>query len=515
MQRRKFLAMSSITSLWLLSGCESGIATGSNSANAGSSGDMIAGRKGMGGGNGGRMNGGRMGGGNNGGGTGGGNTGTPATSTLPIPELRRPVLRDGVQHYDLDVVEAEHAFFKGAKTKTYAIEGSYLGPTLLLSNGDDVSLNYTNKLPVETTMHGHGMHVPGEMDGTAHQPIAVGSTWSAKYTVDQRACMNWYHPHYMHKTAPHVYQGLAGCIIIEDDESRALDVPQRYGIDDIPLVLQDRFFSADKTALVYAPSNMQLNMGYVGDTFIANGAIEPTFEAEAKELRIRLLNGSNSTMYTLGFTNGKVFKQIATDNAFLEKPVSMSKIVLSPGERAEIVVDLTDDMGSALVLQEFNYTKTFLTVNVSKEATAVTTTPRRLTTLEPIETPVRKRVFKLGMKGMGQFTINGKSMDMMRIDERLNLGDVEEWEIINNMGMNHNFHIHATHFRVISRNGSAAKVRANEKGYKDVVHLAGKERVKFIVKMTDVTADDANPYMFHCHFLEHEDNGMMGQFTVS
>ena len=449
----------------------------------------------------------------------GGSTPTPPPTVtpkaLPIPELRRPVMKNGIQHYDLNVVESEHSFFEGVKTKTYAIDGTYLGPTLLLKNGDDVSLNYTNKLSEETTMHGHGMHVPGEMDGTAHQAIAVGSTWSAKYTVNQRACMNWYHPHYMHKTAPHVYQGLAGCIIIEDDESRVLDVPQRYGIDDIPLVMQDRFFSADKTELVYAPSRMQLNMGYVGDVFIANGAIEPTFEAEEKELRIRLLNGSNSTMYNLGFTNGKVFKQIATDNAFLESPVSMSKIVLSPGERAEIVVDLTDEMGSAFVLKEFNYNKTFLTVNVSKSATAVTTTPNRLTTLDAIEAPVRTRQFRLGMMGMGQFTINGKSMDMMRIDERLNLGDVEEWEIINDMGMNHNFHIHATHFRVISRNGSAAQVRANEKGYKDVVHLAGGESVKFIVKMTDVTADDANPYMFHCHFLEHEDNGMMGQFTVS
>jgi len=436
------------------------------------------------------------------------------STALPIPPLMMPTDINGVKHYDLDINEAQHEFYEGILTDTYAMNGSYLAPTLLLKNGDDVSLNFRNNLAEETTMHGHGMHVPGEMDGTAHQPIAIDSVWSAKYTVNQRACMNWYHPHYMHKTAPHVYQGLAGCIIIEDDESRALDVPQRYGIDDIPLVMQDRFFSADKTSLVYAPSRMQLNMGYVGDVFIANGAIEPSFEAEAKELRIRLLNGSNSTMYDLGFANGKTFKQIASDNAFLESPVLMSKIVLSPGERAEIVVDLSDDMGSTFVLKEFNYNKTFLTVNVSKSATAVTTTPDRLTTLDAIEAPVRKRQFRLGMN-RGEFTINNKSMDMMRIDERLKIGEVEEWEIINDMGMNHNFHIHATHFRVISRNGSAAQVRENEKGYKDVVHLAGGESVKFIVKMTDVTADDANPYMFHCHFLEHEDNGMMGQFTVS
>ena len=489
MQRREFLTLSTITSLWLLTGCGGG---GSDFP----------------------MGGGTNPGGNNPGGSNPGN-GTPLVGSLPIPALKIPTEINGVQHYDLNIVEAQHTFFEGVQTNTYAVDSTYLGPTLLLKNGDDVSINYTNKLPVETTMHGHGMHVPGNMDGTAHQQIAVGGTWSAQYTVNQNACTNWYHPHYLHKTAPHVYQGLAGFIIIEDDESKVLDIPKRYGIDDIPLVMQDRFFSADNTSLVYAPSNMQLNRGYVGDTFIANGAIEPTFEAEEKELRIRLLNGSNSTMYNLGFTNGKVFKQIASDNAFLETPISMSKIVLSPGERAEIVVDLTGDMGSAFVLQEFNYTKTFLTVNVSKTATAVTTTPNQLTTLDAIEIPIRKKQFRLGMSGMGNFTINGKAMDYNRIDERLTLGEVEEWEIINDMGVNHNFHIHATHFRVISRNGSAAQVKANEKGYKDVVYLPPNESLKFIVKMTDVTADDANPYMFHCHFLEHEDNGMMGQFTVS
>ena len=106
---------------------------------------------------------------------------------------------------------------------------------------------------------------------------------------------------------------------------------------------------------------------------------------------------------------------------------------------------------------------------------------------------------------------------MNRIDERLNQGDVEEWEIINGTGTNHNFHIHGTHFRVISRNDNPALVAENEKGYKDVVYLPPNEKVKFIVEIPNdgVTADDANPYMFHCHFLEHEENGMMGQFTVS
>ena len=437
--------------------------------------------------------------------------------TLPIPELLRGTERGGIKHYDLNIVEAEHTFFEGIKTKTYAMNGTYLGPTLLLEKGTDVSINYKNRLSVETTMHGHGMHLAGNMDGSAHQPIAVNGTWSAKYTVNQTACTNWYHPHYLHQTAPHVYQGLAGILLIEDSESKSIDLPKRYGIDDIPLVLQDRFFTADKKALDYSPSGMQLHDGYVGDTFITNGAIAPTFSAEAKEIRLRLLNGSNSTMYTLAFKRGTAFKQIASDNAFLETPVEMRQITLSPGERAEIIVDLTDRMDEQLILVDTMYNKTFLSINVNKASTATTVLPSVLTTLDPIPTPINRRQFTLGMGGMGTFTINGKVMDMNRIDARLSRGDVEEWEIINGTGSNHNFHIHGTHFRVISRNGNPADVAENEKGYKDVVYLPPNERLKFIVEIPNdgVTADKNNPYMFHCHFLEHEDNGMMGQFTVS
>ncbi len=486
MNRRDFITFSGVAVIALLGGCGG---SGENSSNTGSSGN-----------------------------TSGGNASTADSGKpLPIPVLHTGELREGVRHFDLTIQEASHEFFSGIQTATWGIDATYLGPTLLMRRGEDVSVNYTNRLPEATTMHGHGMHVPGEMDGTAHQPIAVNTTWSAQYHVDQTACTNWYHPHYMHKTAPHVYQGLAGMIIIEDSVSQSLDLPKRYGIDDIPLVLQDRFFSDDKRSLLYAPSNMQLARGYIGDTFITNGAIKPVFDAEAKELRLRLLNGSNSTVYTLGFNDNRAFHQIATDNGFLETPVSMSRLTLSPGERAEIVVDLSSDLGSTLVLHEYRYNKEFLTINVSKDQTATTSLPASLTTLDPIPAPTNTRTFTLGMTGMGTFTINGKTMDPNRIDVALSQGDVEEWEIINDMNMDHNFHIHGTHFRVISRNDDPNAVLENEKGYKDVVYLPAQSRVKFIVSVPNdgVTADANNPYMFHCHFLEHEDNGMMGQYTVS
>ncbi|HIQ47622.1 MAG TPA: copper oxidase [Sulfurovum sp.] len=452
--------------------------------------------------------------GGGGGGNDAGSTLTPIAKSLPIPPSLTGTgagTASDPKVYELRVQSSSHDFFHEGKTATYAVNGTFLGPTLFLRDGEDVSIKYENTLSETISMHGHGMHLPANMDGSAWQNIAAGTTWSAKYTVNQKACTNWYHPHTLKQTSEQVYKGIAGMIIIEDAESDALDLPKRYGIDDIPLVLQDRKFD-NAVQLLYSPNMHEVMTGYIGDTFLANGAIEPTFDAEAKEIRFRILNGSNSSMYKIGFSDGRAFKQIATDNAFLESPVSMTSLVLSPAERAEIVVDLSGDIGKSIELKEFLYNKTFVKINVSKSASATTTLPSALTTLTRLVPPSTvTRTFTLEASD-GNFTINNKVMDLNRIDETVYLDDIELWEITNTMGVNHNFHMHGTHFQLISRNGNTS-IPANEDGYKDTVWIPADESVQIVVKMTDYT-DITVPYMYHCHFLEHEDRGMMGQFIV-
>ena len=474
MKRRNFLKLSAVTSLWILTGCGGG---GTNSSSV--DGDL-----------------------------------TNNINKLFIPPLLEGTDVNGIKNYDLTIQKATHTFFTGLSTSTYAVNGTYLAPTLKLTNGDEVSINYTNKLDETTTMHGHGMHVPPEMDGAAHQPIASGETWSAKYTVKQRACTNWYHPHLMGKTAEHVYKGLAGLIIVEDDEINALDLPKEYGVDDIPLILQDRFFDSNGQ-IDYSPSRREIMMGYHGDVFITNGVINAFIDVANKEVRFRILNGSNSTVYDLAFDDGRTFKQIGTDNSLLEAPVEMTRLKLSPAERAEIVVDFSSDLNKTIFFKDIVQNKNFLEVKVSKEATTKTTTPNVLTTLNrhSLDEAVRTRTFSLSASGPGDFRINGVSMKMNVINERVPLNDVEIWEVTNTMGMNHNFHIHDSHFIIAKRNGSEANVLENEKGYKDTVFIAGNDTVTLLVKMTDFTSS-TKPYMYHCHFLEHEDAGMMGQFTV-
>ncbi len=435
------------------------------------------------------------------------------SSRLAIPPLLEGESISGVLHFDLSIQEGKRSFFEGTSTNTFGVNGSFLGPTLKMKNGDAVSINYTNNLNEPTTMHGHGMHLPAVMDGGVHQVIQAGETWSAQYTVKQKACTNWYHPHLMGKTAEHVYKGIAGLMILEDEESVNLDIPKTYGVDDIPLVLQDRFFDADME-LDYSPNTMQIMRGYIGDTFLTNGVVNAFVDVQAKEIRFRILNGSNSTVYNLGFKDGRSFKQIATDNSFLESPVDLNRVTLSPGERAEIVVDMSNLENETIYLKDFFQGKDFLKINVKALEIAQTKTPESLASLKKytIADALNSRRFTLS-GSMRSFYINGVSMDKSVINEKIPVNQVEVWEVKNQMGVNHNFHIHATHFLLIERNGKTSNVADNEKGYKDTVYIPPNESVKIMVKMSDYT-DKSNPYMYHCHFLEHEDAGMMGQFTV-
>ena len=440
----------------------------------------------------------------------------PAPGELAIPPLLDPAPTNGVKHFTLSIQQSTKQFFEGIDTKTYGISADYLGPTLLMRRGEEVSINYTNHFSETTTMHGHGMHLPANMDGGPHQTIAPGATWRARFKVNQHACTNWYHPHYMGKTAEHVYQGLAGLIYIEDDETRNLNLPHRYAQDDIPLVVQDRRFDSNGQ-LDYSPSRQEIRRGYFGDTFLINGVISPYFNAEAGLLRMRLLNGSNARVYRFAFSDNRSFKIIAGDNSLLPAPVSVSEVTLSPGERAEIVVDLRNDYGSTVTLTDRASDKSLLTVRVNRRSSAaIVSLPTHLSQslLFPnASDAVRTRRFTLDMAQM-HMTINGKSMDMNRIDERVPLNQLEIWEVENTMNMNHNFHIHATHFTVLERDGSSANLAPHEKGYKDVIFMPPRSRVKLLVKMTDYK-DSTYPYMYHCHILEHEDDGMMGQFLVT
>ncbi len=441
---------------------------------------------------------------------------------LKIPPLLEPQRDDaGRKVFDLDLQAGTTELLPGRKTETWGANGAYLGPTLRASRGDEVLINVHNELPETTTLHWHGMHLPAADDGGPHQMIDPPTTWSPSWTIDQPAATLWYHPHLMGKTADHVYRGVAGMFILDDPEADALPLPHEYGVDDIPVILQDKRFhddgSLDTSAGLISPT------GLLGSDIVVNGTYDPHLNVTDSRVRFRLLNASNARIYDIGFDDDREFLLIGTDGGLLAAPEPMTRIQLSPGERAEIVAEFEPgeravlrsfepDLGTDFFNERFSGgddTFDLLQVRAAKRLDPSPAVPARLVDeeLPARRDAVRTRRFELS----GQGSINDKSMDMDRIDQIVELGATELWEVENTAGIPHSFHVHDARFRIVAYGDSAVPPALS--GPKDTVYVPPGETVRFVVRFTDY-ADPSLPYMFHCHVLQHEDRGMMGQFVV-
>lgn len=453
---------------------------------------------------------------------------------LRIPPLDAGQMVDGQRKFDLTVGHGEMAFFADLKTKTMGINGDYLGPVLRFRAGEKVQLNVSNAMEEATTLHWHGFNLPAAADGGPHQVVAPGGDWTAEFEVREKASTMWYHSHLMGKTADQVWAGVAGMIIIDDEEADALDLPSSYGVDDFPVVLQDRAFNSSGQ-IPYRVNMHSRNMGMSGDVALVNGTVAPYLDVTTSLVRLRLLNGSNSSIYTLAFTDGRAFKQIASDGGLLAAPADTKMVRLAPGERAEIVVDMSDQTpamlrsflpagqsgGMGRMMQGGGPEMDFLELRPSASLNASPALPANLTDLPApnFDDATNSRQFTLQMQGMGMlnvftgggFTINGKSMDPSYINEVVKMGETEVWQISNASMMAHPFHIHNTQFRILARNGAAP--HAGEAGRKDTVLVDPGETVDILIRFDHYT-NETLPYMYHCHILEHEDAGMMGQFVV-
>ncbi|MGM0534205.1 MAG: multicopper oxidase family protein [Campylobacterota bacterium] len=432
-------------------------------------------------------------------------------NTLPIPPLAEYKEINGKKQFHLNVRKGEKTFINNVPTKSFGVNGDFLGPTLKVTRGEKIRLSVQNTLDEQTTMHWHGLHVAGKNDGGPHQVIDKDTTFNTEFTVDQRACTAWYHPHQMDRTGYQVYMGIAGFFFIDDKNSQK--VPHEYGVDDIPLVIQDRRF--DKNGQFdYVSSMHDRMMGVTGDVFLINGAVHPTFTPQKKLVRFRILNGSNSRIYSLGFDNKKAFDVIASDGGFFEKPQTMRNVLLSPGERVEIIVKFHKNEEFKLV---DSISKSFLMQLAAKEPGNSAALPKKIAKPFRIAPSADENVryFDLTM-GRGVALINNKKMDMSRIDETVALGTSEIWRIRNNqsrmMRMAHPFHVHGCSFEIIKRD--KRPIYPFEQGAKDTVLVAAGEVVDIRV-IFHKKAEKNTPYMYHCHNLEHEDLGMMGQFSVT
>lgn len=427
-------------------------------------------------------------------------------------------------------------FLGQSESPTWGFNQPYLGPTLRVANAAEVRADVTNTLDEHISVHWHGLVIPGDVDGGPHQTIAPNGNWSPVLPIDQPAATVWYHSHTHGETARQVHKGLAGVLQLTDglDDDRGL--PSHYGVDDLTLVLQDRRFDR-RGRMDYSLSMPDRMMGFLGDTMLVNGQVGATAVVPQGIVRLRLLNGSNSRIYALTMSDDRPMHLIGTDTGLLDRPIALQDLTLAPGERYELLVDFGDGgdvsllsgqstnmgmMGGGMMGGRRSSGPPFeiLPFKVEPSLTArITTLPDDLGGSRPDmdATGANRRNVTLDMAmgpGMmmrasgNRFSINGQAFDMDRIDLTVKRGALEHWTVSANMMM-HPFHVHGVTFQVLSQNGGPPKPQNS--GWKDTILIDGQAD---ILMRFDRPASESLPYMFHCHILEHEDGGMMGQFAV-
>ncbi|GET25855.1 multicopper oxidase family protein [Prolixibacter sp. NT017] len=460
--------------------------------------------------------------------------------------------KTNVYTYQTRILKAENA-------SVDKLPGSYLGPVIRVKQGQNVRVRFKNQLPRESVIHWHGLHIPQKMDGHPMYAIDKGGEFVYEFTVNNRPGTYWFHPHPDKYTGPQVYYGLAGLFIVEGDETGLPD-----GEYDVPLVIQDRKIDADNQLVYLDGGRMARMQGFLGDRILVNGQPDWNLDVKKGTYRLRILNGSNSRIYKLAWSDGSDIVAIGTDGGLLEKPVTRPYLMLSPGERIEIWKDFSSHNdgeevrlkslsfktgspmggggmmggmmgggqqqtpnGTAFDLASFQVTPQ---AGVQKELPAAFAKHRILSPSDAVNAN-NPRTFHFSFERM-QWVINGETFEMMGVAdwEKVKLNTTEIWEFINGGGsrgmgrmgnmmqMPHPVHLHGLQFRIIDRDVSdmsasvweSVKDGFVDQGWQDTFLLMPGMKVQAVMKFEDFTGI----FVYHCHNLEHEDMGMMRNYEV-
>jgi FtsP/CotA-like multicopper oxidase with cupredoxin domain len=442
---------------------------------------------------------------------------------------------NGLLELDLEAkVNSVQLGTQQAQLLTY--NGQIPAPRLEANPGDQVRIRFTNRLNQSTNLHFHGLHIPftGNADNVFRE-VTPGETVTYEFEIppDHPAGTFWYHPHWHGLVAEQLFGGLAGVFVIRGELD---NIPEIQAAKEEFLVLQD--FALDDTGQPLDSAQLSLMTGREGNVITVNGETSPNLSIPGNGLaRWRILNASPSRFYRLSL-EGHPFHLIASDGGALEQPLEMSEVLLTPGERVEVLVQGNGEaadyplmnlpydrgnmgmmgrgmmggrMGRGMMGQNpDSETPTVLARVSHQDSTASASLPTQLSSVPELPQPQQVRSFQLnhGMSpGMGMvFLINGKAFQHDRIDTAVKLNTVEDWEITNTGVMDHPFHVHGNAFQVMSRNGNLEPYRA----WKDTVLVRTGETVRIRMPFRDYTGTT----VYHCHILDHEDLGMMGSLQI-
>lgn len=408
--------------------------------------------------------------------------------------------------------------------------GQVPAPRLEAKPGDTVRIRFTNNLSQATNLHYHGLHVTpnGNADNVFLDiPPKESLTYEFPIPKNHPSGTFWYHPHRHPFVAEQIFGGLAGLFIIRGELD---EIPEIKAAKEEFLVLQD--FALDENGRIQTPDQMAMMRGREGQMLTVSGQINPSLSiASGGLLRLRILNASASRFYRLALENHP-FYLIASDGGALAAPIELKELLLSPGERAEVLVrgekeakqyrllNLPYDRGGMEMMgggmgmmgKNSETNPQVLATLIYQDSVSTLALPQKLIPLERLPEPKTVRRIELSMEmapGKGMvFMFNGKAFDPNQINTQVKLNTVEDWDLVNidPDRMDHPFHLHINPFQVISRNGQPETYQA----WKDTVLVRGNETVRIRIPFRDF----AGKTVYHCHILDHEDLGMMGIINI-
>lgn len=492
---------------------------------------------------------------------------------LPIPTTISPTKRDKKgRYYEVAMREFTQKLHRDlGPTRLWGYNGMYPGPTFDVMKDETAYVRWTNDLPakhflpIDTTIHGadkmlpevrtvvhvHGGKQPAHSDGypeawftrNFEQTGPLFDREVYEYPNLEAATL-FYHDHTMGITRLNNYAGLGGFFIIRDKHEQSLNLPA--GKYEIPLMIQDRSFNPDGS--LYYPSSPDAKnprlpypsivTPFDADFILVNGKVSPYLEVEPRKYRFRLLNFCNSRAMTFKLDSGQPFYQIGTDRGLLEKPVKMNEILLLTTERADVIVDFSGFFGKSIVLKNVFKGTSRETADVMQFRVSVPlkgkdtgSIPDRLRKIDFLSANMASRTRDLTLVrvadqyGRSLNLLDGK-MWIDRISEKIELGAVEIWRLINVSDDDHPIHLHIVDMQIIERQpfdvahyqaagklkftGDAAPPEPNERGFKDTIRATAGQVTTFIAAFGPVTGR----FVWHCHMLEHEDYEMMRPFEI-
>jgi blue copper oxidase len=388
----------------------------------------------------------------------------------------------------------------GQISRTWTYNDNFPGPTIKAMRGTTANIQLLNFLPEDTITHWHGMIVDHDNDGHPMHVISNGGSYQYNFNIDQRATLNWYHPHPHMRTGAQVYYGQAGAFIINDDEELALGLPRDEF--EVPLIIRDA--TLDKTGNLHYRPRMG---GFDGKIPLVNGTINPFLTVKKAVYRFRILNGANARIFGLSLGNGASMKLIGNDGGLLPDLSEVTRIDFAPAERLDVLIDFrAENDGSKILLRDLRAGWDLLEFQVSGTDVIPFTFPSTLPSIEYLAGPMTTRSFSFDAMSK----INGQEYSMERIDWQVPLGQTELWRFTTTGNAPHPVHVHGAYFQVISRTGGRNKLYPWEAGWKDTVLLEDGETVEVLIRFDKFRGI----YLMHCHKLEHEDMGMMANFEV-